>query len=909
VLSFCLLANAQEVELKEIAKSGFERPGSWVPNAGLNSRKPGGLMQTVEGGRSGKCLEATNTPTSNYHFRTPVMIHVDVSTDTIQASVYVKGKGSFRVGFYCYDRFGNFVTTFMKPTFAEVDSEDWIKREFAYDFSELKQGRKTIAKVFIAFEVGENSALLFDDFSAVRPTKAVTLPLAFAIDARDAGDIRLIVNGEAVKERNSQWPIGLREGLNIIGMTAMADGNAPGLRLRVPGQPELAGRWRVGVAADGSWLTESFDDRSWGAVEPDKEGYLGWPEGSAGRACFRQIVLWGKHHYTGLPCIQPKVREWGFSEGSMETLFHPLYTPPPLGFPLEDYELILDVPKGFKLLEQNYDDPLFGGRLNCRPEAVATEEARHHGQPYTRYRFAFRPEYVRPFEFEPGKKQQKNIQMALIPLVLGRFSGAGTTCRFYFRRLASGNLTEIEQQLPVRVLPPINGRTPKKVAIQQYCAIPWRHWAGLSTELFESHMRQSFEAGFNYWIVQPWRGEHAKRVYDRVLERGGAVGLWGTGNYPLWRNSLGADGAFGRLMLDEPEARARYFNDGLEWTVNRQFCRSFVTGKGAAAFKAAVRKDIALMLHGGTEKYIGFPKAYYYFVDWEQLPWQSHNVKHPFCFCQNCKNAFRRHAKLPATTDLTDDAIRKNHKREWSSFRHELDGRVNGIVREVCGELGLRYMYYDMVAYKENWPSLKGNIDIAFPGLPGGDVCYGNRQAHVDRFARFLRDEVGLPRAIGQQFAADYNCKHPWDNWKSRQEEFFRPQMLKTQILRIVAATHGGIDLNCSFKCFAGMKYYIGEATRLIAEHEDLFWDGERDDDPAVSEQIEYPNLLVLRKGDERLVLLFNEGTQPLTVQLRNKSLKPGQKATIYYASFSDDTPAAMEVTIAPEDVEAVHIK
>ena len=125
----------------------------------------------------------------------------------------------------------------------------------------------------------------------------------------------------------------------------------------------------------------------------------------------------------------------------------------------------------------------------------------------------------------------------------------------------------------------------------------------------------------------------------------------------------------------------------------------------------------------------------------------------------------------------------------------------------------------------------------------------------------------------------------------------------------MVAATRGGIELGCCLERAAGQRYYIGEATRIISEYEDLFWDGERADDLAVSEQIKYPNLLVLKKGDERLVLLFNEGVQPMTVQLQNKDVKPGQKGTIYGTSVSTDTPEDMEVTIEPEDVAVVHIK
>jgi len=759
--------------------------------------------------------------------------------------------------------------------------------------------------------------------------KISKLSMTLKIKARQAKDVKLWVNGQAVREQDGKWPISICEGLNVIAMTAAADGQNPGLRLRIPDQPELESRWRVGNATNDSWLTGTFDDRSWKKTELDKKGYLLMPQGSTGDVCFRQIVLWGENHYSGLPCLQPKVREWGFSEKSLETLFHVLYSPPPLTFALEDYEFVLDVPKGFSLLEQNYDDPTGGGPYNQRPQKVTVEKARHDNQPYTRYRFAFEAGQV------GTNTNMRFRKMALIPLVLNEFKGKDKTCRFYFRRMASGNLTELEQVLPVRVLPPLNGRMPKKVGIQQYWSVPWvmpcTSETFLYPEHFEAHMRQSLDVGFNRWCIGAWMGEYGKKVYNKVIERGGSVVL-DYYNYPLHGNvCLGTNSALGKLMMAAPEARARYFNDGVQWNIQGQYCRSFVTGPGVAQFKEAVKNDIGLMLHGGTNAstyvgfgsaknsvYIGFPKASIYWVDWEQEPWKQdwtaggwHPSKEIFCLCENCKKAFRQYAKLPDTTDLSDDAIFKNYKREWSAFRVGLDGRVNGIVREACNELGLKYMYYDMVAYRDNWPPLKGKIDIIFPGLPGGDVCYGNRQAHVDENAKFIREEVGMPRVIGQQFAAGYNGKFPWDNWISRQEKdgFFIPKMVKLQILRIVATVHGGIDLKCSFERCAGMLYYIGEATRIISEYEDLFWDGKRADQLAASDQIKYPNLLVLKKDKERLVLLFNEESQPIRVILENKELEPGQKAKIFGSDQFVEQPGKMELSVDPEDVAIVNIQ
>ena len=106
-----------------------------------------------------------------------------------------------------------------------------------------------------------------------------------------------------------------------------------------------------------------------------------------------------------------------------------------------------------------------------------------------------------------------------------------------------------------------------------------------------------------------------------------------------------------------------------------------------------------------------------------------------------------------------------------------------------------------------------------------------------------------------------------------------------------------------------GSLYYIGEATRIIHTYEDLFWSGKREDHLAVSQQIKYPNLLVLRKGSERLVLLFNEGATPLPVVLENKNLRPGQVATVFETGKSAPDPAKMSLTVPPEDVLVVHIR
>jgi hypothetical protein len=610
------------------------------------------------------------------------------------------------------------------------------------------------------------------------------------------------------------------------------------------------------------------------------------------------------------------VREWGFSEKSMETLFLNLYSP--LKFALDDYEFVLDLPQGFSMLKQKYEDGFDSGKFNRRPKKVTEEKVKHGGLYYTRYRLAFEPNFVLASESSQG---------TLVPILLNGHRGPDKLCKFYFRRQASGNLTELEQTLPVRILPPINGRMPKNVMFGQYASVPWAAKYNISKlfpEHLEAHMNQSLDAGFNSWTINTNDGEYGKKVYEQALKRGGVVVLQPAGNYPhlgIFTGNL----ALKQLMLAVPEFRARLFNQAERVKEPGQFCRSYITGEGADRFRDALKKDIGAMLNGDPAlKFVGFPKATFLWINYEQKIWNRDPAKR-FCFCDNCKKAFRQYAKLSDTIVQSDDSIFKNYNGEWKAFREELEGSLNGMVRDVSNELGLKYMLYDDVFNDGYWSASKGKIDLAFPGWPGDGTAIGTRTADITRHfpvtqqslddrMTFFRDKVGQPKIEGQLCASVFNIiEKPGVNWiqntGSTIDGFINAKSMKSQILRVVAAFHGGVDLGSAMNRCAGQLYYIGEATRIIANYEGLFYDGQREDNLAASEQLKYPNLLVLTKGDERLVLLFNETDKPMTVKLSNKNLKSEQRASVFERSTKISNPEMMSVDIGAGDVTAVYIR
>ena len=397
----------------------------------------------------------------------------------------------------------------------------------------------------------------------------------------------------------------------------------------------------------------------------------------------------------------------------------------------------------------------------------------------------------------------------------------------------------------------------------QYSLIPVNpvSYSTLSKEHLEERIRQDVAAGCNAYTLSfmPGWGE-MWRTYTR-----------------LFHDTAAAAGA--RVVL---------------WM-------NYICDEGKE-FWEIVRKEYARALEH-------YPKATLFFSDWE-----FHNVTKDgggvHCFCPRCKAAFRQFAKLPAATDLADDAIMTQHRKEWLAFREWQDGEIQARITQVAHSLGRQYMTYSWSSNDGFWEACRGKIDVAFVGMPGNSVADQNFQAALDRYAADFRKRSGLGRAIGQRFVFfSDTARHGWKATVLSDDGFVHPPSWKTQVLRVVAALQGGIDLQSSNEFAGGMRYYLGEATRILSEFEPLFLNGERADALAACDHLSYPDVLVLRLGSERLVLLFNETDAAQSVVLRNRDLAPGETATVFGASSRTDSPAEMSVTVPANDVAVVHIK
>lgn len=834
-----------------------------------------------------------------------------------RASVWARGRGEFRLG---VQQWPSVLGSVMSEPLTL--SKEWQRVDVVYraDPPEIRDvnlqfrldGERAIADIddaSLTFDSDENPGIQHFDRIPERV-------LRFRLDSRQVQAVEVFANGRPVPLKRGIGEATIREGLVAIAIRTRPSGVNAAVRFTLQGHPETDGRWRSAATAGEGWQTAEFDDARWPVVALEPDGFMwaadwkGFSRTGPNVACFRQVLLWNETHCGPNRCIIPIAQEWGFSRGGFENLTLALYSPLPSR--LSDYELVLDVPREFNVFGKTGD---FYTRyvLNQKPDRVVEEPHLREGQALTRYRFAHPPHHVVGDDATHGIFTQYSV----IPIQLDEgFPGETTELRYH--RRAKGNFTELEQIIPVRVLPPINGRQPKRFMISAYVGMPLGSSA-LSPEHLRALVAQVAAAGWTHCSVSvaspgsdTWGKEWLayQKSYLALCREYGIHGiLWPWHSFPITGSLL--EPTEPKMLVDwveaTPGARARYFKDTPAWDRDRAnfFCPSYVTAEGAERFRGIVAE-----VWGGMSDQMGGTDIIW--TDDERSIFTA-NGEGSYCFCDRCKAGFREFAKLPADADLSDDALLTTHNKKWRLFWAELwFGRVHGELKKVANSLGKRYMVYTWNGSNDLWRALRGNCDIAFPGLPGSNVMNSRSQKAVDDSMAFYRKEVAVDRVQGQTFAV-MNAGHQKNAWAMQQvishDGFVDAKSWKSQLLRLAATLQGGVDLGESMIDYrAGSHYWIGEATRVIATHENLFVDGERADHLAASDQIAYPNLLVLRCGQERLVLLFNEGAAELPVTLRNIDLAAGQQARVFERGDWVEA-ASVEVVIPPRDAVVVHVR
>lgn len=742
-------------------------------------------------------------------------------------------------------------------------------------------------------DLGAKTNAYLDWQFALAQMADVSAPLRLEIQTSEAS-AKVFLNGGEVHLENGVSSLLLVDGANALAVEAKATGSKPGVAMKLPAFPETDGRWAVDSAPADGWRMVEFDDLAW--PSPAGDGRWMWAGHNAKEASFRQVLLWSRSLYGGkLANILPPHTEYGISPGTTEVLQHAIFAP--TGQPMESYVLQIELPEGFRLL----DCECRLSRPYCwNPSGTSACKFEIDGRPYVQH----------SLKYDVAKLQGCNC--ALLPVKHENYHQPQGRAVFRFRRLINKNVTELANTLDVRMLPPVNGRRMRTILYPQY-----DHQAdqSVSDELLSELVRQGVAAGMDMWICGPkWilpnqAAEKARvKAYKLIQDNGGRIMASFPDAMPLWGAEVYSE--LYKLVKENPKFAAVYFNNTgnrhKDWSLN--FCFTYALGEGRKDFAAALLRDY-------RRWQADLPDAKMLFLNNESYPWefQGTDLKpgaHCYCFCDRCKEAFEKFAGLPANKPLSDEEIYSKHKGEWAKFwRENQSGRLMELVKETANAVGLETVYYHNTGDKDAWRVVSGKSDRYCVGFPGGAAFVNrNSQPGLDDTMKFF-ESIGIPPFIGQRRtyfplrsdrARGVSSKDGWS---------LNPKAMKAEIVRMAATTHGGVVYESVMQLTGGSLYYFGEATRLIATYESLFHDGKRDDALADAGEHKYPDILVLTKGDERLVLVFNETKEPKTFKLNNHKLKPGQQAEIFEKHGKIADPQTMEIVIPPEDVIAVHLK
>ena len=715
--------------------------------------------------------------------------------------------------------------------------------------------------------------------------------LSFKIDAQGLSDAEFLVNGVPVAAENGSFSFIIQEGVTAIAFSAKAADNAS-LKFICPEFPELERRWAFAENISGKdWTLPTFNDLAWKPL-PEKI--------PAGNLYFRQLVLWNQKHDGQFRCLNPSVFCWNFSLDSVETVYLSLYSP--TGLPVNSYEFTFTLPPGFRLLDM--EEGARRNRLSLAPEKVVAEE---NAAGATQYRLIYKARDIHEWKTADS--------------ILGIFKDAdgtpGDQGQIPYARLINHNLTEIGGSLPYALLPPIRGRRLKKMLMSFYKGdMP----QALSRELTDAVLKDSIRSGMDTFITYPIAG----MVPDSVRKHDGKL-IMGYLNHPIWGSKL-INGKVTDLFREHPELFCLYYTGERKTDLDPsiaphkqqiQFCPSLVNGKYQQEFYQAVLGDYREFF------FKNYPQAEYVFLNWEQEPWtgniytRSTNPSGAFCFCPLCKEKFREYAKLPPDADLSNENLFKNYYEQWRSFRYSQDAATHAIVIKALQDLGKKAYFYSWSNHFGYWEAAKNIPFDVFLGCPGNGTADGRQQWKMDEYMKFHQGKLGRKNMAGQRFIF-FPQTNRWDTEKVEgwlkfsvmsEDGYIHPETWKWQLIRILATMQGGCDLQNPLEMVSGCKYYIGEATRMVARYENIFYDGQRHDALAVSEQIAYPDLLVLTRKNERLVLLFNESDEPKTVTVRNLSLTGEEVAQAFYAGTRLPQAGEFSITIPANDVEVVHIE
>ena len=653
-----------------------------------------------------------------------------------------------------------------------------------------------------------------------RTVKSTVATVTLACD----GPYELLLNdellGRGLQANEVEIRAPLQKGANVFALRLR--NGAAAVNIEAPGLESRSVNWKMSFGDKTDATSPTTDDSTWEtATKVGKHPKLGEIVGRPGKpVLLRHTLLW------------EKTRIWPTPEPALYIArnSHQHLTVIADGLPkrkLIDWTVYLAVPREFEILGStgyygNVDyQPSFlctqlgertvGGRKMQVARIVANKPimtGRH-------YIFSLFNAFVRTREGLAERTEQADPRSGTVPFTLAE---GEKTAFVYWTEANDGTVVEPRQTIPVRLLPPLKGKQPKKLV--------WQLWGSFFGNMNNHAMREATLetarlAGLNDLVAGDlWTSENAPKYGIQHT-----MGL----NFQAWSLNM-------KLYLAERPGERLIGNDGQP--NDGYLCTALLLDESWCAVEARLQEKIEAT------------RAHTMDYDYEYPPLTGPHS----CYCPRCLAEFRDHAELDPDAKLDPVLIQDQYEQQWVDFMAHRVARLFRKFRDTIHRLapGTKFSVYSGYQTPEN-PKRYGvnwNYVGEFQACDRAGCGYGRP---VDAIPATIDGLRGIPALFGE-------LVRPYDT----KERIPAVPMTKARLLRRALDSTGGVLIYNRLPLDGRSWHAIAETTRLVATHEELFLAGNR---TALS-GCDEARVQVLGDGRTTLVCAMNGGNSNLDLRL-----------------------------------------
>lgn len=411
-------------------------------------------------------------------------------------------------------------------------------------------------------------------------------------------------------------------------------------------------------------------------------------------------------------------------------------------------------------------------------------------------------------------------------LVAAAEGESGTEAEGYLSyEQASGFVVQHPRPFTVRVLPPLLGRRPQTLRI-----IPC-YYADMFEETASAAVAENIEKAGITGIY----GHRTNDVVRRVKSDLHLIMSLPWHNYAA--KMLGHD--------DEPLPKDQCQVDYSGKTLEQRACPTYLIGEGRGLFSHLGDWIAELLRTQGP----------YDEIDWDH---ETPVVDPPtFCFCTRCLQTFAQTIGI-AAAGLTAEGVVDSHRDAWTAFRCRQNAEIAGLlgqqVRRVApGTLFSVYSGHQNKRTREHygvdWEQFAPYVDLGIAG-------YGAPPEQARKTAEALAG-AGKPFMGGEMYflSLGHSIRGTW-----------HPERWKVRLVRQTVESGGLGCLIWYLPTMDGAGFYeTSRATGLLTAVEEFVTANDRAEDSVRVLSGPAADVVVLRHGGRRCLLLFNPGGKERT--------------------------------------------